>query len=178
MTFSRKNLVLAHITFVLYMLLLFWVISLKCNMAVTISDTKIINAGTTVWERFQKYLSYNSFSAGWKDSVVNIIMFIPVGLLLPFVIKKHSYFNSIIWGMLISTAFEVLQIISCIGMFTYIDIINNTVGALIGVVLHSIFKRNAKEKPLAIAFVIHILFISAILVYATLNTINNIHLYL
>lgn len=177
MQITRKILRLAKITFVLYMLLLFWVIALKCNMPVSISDTKAMNAGTTLLERFQRYLSYRSFKSSWEDSVVNVLLFVPGGMLLPFLFQKSPYSKSILTTFLLAVGFEVLQIVSCIGMFTYVDIINNSLGGIIGTVIHFFLRKIAKEKPLSITFYVLCFTMLVVLAYATYNTIIHIEMY-
>ena len=175
---SRKISALACTIFLMYMLLLFWIISLKCNMEITISDTQIMNAGTTLSERFRTHLSYKIFYVDLKDTLVNIILFLPLGMVLPFLMKKRVYLNSIFLGALISVAFEVFQIISCIGMFTYGDIIYNTIGVILGATIYVILIKTADEKRLSTAFIIHILILIPVLNYAAVNTAKNIHLYI
>ena len=153
-------------------------VAAKGYLGITISDTQIMNAGTTLSERFRTYLSYKVFFVDWEDTLVNIILFLPLGMVLPFLMKKRVYLNSILSGAVISVAFEVFQIVSCIGMFTYGDIIYNTLGVIIGSTLYVILIKTAKEKSLTIAFIVHILILIPVLIYATINTVNNIHLYI
>lgn len=177
MQITRKTLNLAKITFVLYMLLIFWVISLKCNMPVPISDTKAINRGLDIFERFMTYLPRDSFALSPTDATVNALLFVPIGMLLPFLYKRHIYVRSALACMLISAALEIFQIISCIGMFTYSDIIANTLGGVIGALVHFFLRKIAKEKPLAVTFYIIISASVITLIYAVVNTAVNIELY-
>ncbi len=146
-------------------------------MPVPISDTKAINRGLDLFERFMTYLSRGSFALSPTDAIVNMLLFVPIGLLLPFLYKKHPYVTSMVTGALISAGLEVLQIISCIGMFTYSDIIANTAGAIIGAALHFFLIKITKEKPLTWAFYIIIFASIIVLTYATVNTVINIELY-
>lgn len=178
MTYSQKTVKLAKITLILSMLLLFWIIALKCNMPAPISDTRAMNEGTTLAERFERYLSYKTFSSSLTDTVANILLTLPIGMLLPFVFTKRPYLLSCLLSFLIAVGFEVFQIISCIGMFTYIDIINNTLGGLLGVLTHFFLRKIVREKPLNAIFSFLIVGISLALVFATVNTIVHIELYI
>ena len=82
MVLTKKIKRLALITFILYMLVLFWIIILKCNMKVPISDTRALNEGKDLWQRFSEYLVTKTVKTDFKDSVVNVILFLPVGMLL------------------------------------------------------------------------------------------------
>ena len=177
MKITKKIHTLSIIVFILYMLLLVWIIALKCNMRLAILDAKIYNRMFTLTERFEMYLSYFA-KTDFEDGAVNVLVFIPLGLLFPFLFKKHIYSKTILFGFLMSAAFEILQIINCIGAFTYIDIINNTAGALLGAILHRLLRPHAKERPLEITFVVLIFILIPTLIAATLNTIAHIEYYL
>lgn len=73
----------------------------------------------------------------------NILMFIPVGILMPFIFKKTQRFRwALLGGFLFTFCIESLQFILCLaGMclreFDVDDLILNTLGALVG---HGIYK--------------------------------------
>lgn len=66
--------------------------------------------------------------------LLNILMFVPCGILLPpiYKIKKLEFVNTILTGMLISCCIEVLQLILRRGLFEFDDIIHNTIGCAVG----------------------------------------------
>ena len=177
MTLTKKIKRLALVTFILYMLVLFWIIALKCNMKVTISDTKTMNAGKSLLERFNIYLHLNTVKSNPPDSLVNVLLFVPVGMLFPFFPRKHKYLDTVILGFIMTVGFEVLQIVSCVGMFTYADLIHNTAGAAIGALIHFLLLKIAKEKPLSITFYILIAILGVTTVIGYVNTIINIGIY-
>ena len=177
MQITKKISRLALITFILYMLLVFWVIALKCNMEITISDTKIMNRGLSLGERFKMYLSMRSFKSGTRDALVNMILFLPIGMLLPFFPKKLPYLKALFGCIGLTIGFEILQIIDCIGMFTYADLIYNTLGGAFGIALHFLLRRIVKERALEITLLSHIVFISLCDIGALINTLINIRIY-
>ena len=178
MVLTKKIKRLALITFILYMLVLFWIIALKCNMKVPISDTRAMNAGKTLAERFDLYLRLKTVRSDAADSLVNIILFIPVGMLLPFFMRKLKYAKTVIIGFLMTVGFEVLQIITCFGMFTYADLIHNTAGAAIGALIHFLLLKIAKEKPLTITFYILFAILGITTLIGYINTAINIGIYI
>ena len=147
-------------------------------MKVPISDTRALNEGKDLWQRFSEYLVTKTVKTDFKDSVVNVILFLPVGMLLPFFFKKWKYLKTCAVGFLITAFLEIFQIISCYGWFTYADIIHNTAGAAIGALIHFLLLKIAKEKPLSITFYVlfAVLGITAIIGY--INTIINIGIYI
>ena len=174
---TKKIRRLCFVTFVLYMLLLIWIIALKCNMREAILGAKIYNQMFTLTERFELYLSYFA-KTDFEDGAVNVLFFVPLGMLMPFLIRKCAFVKTVFYCFLISAGFEVLQIINCVGAFTYIDIINNTVGGIIGAIIYLLLYKKAKEKPLAITFAVLICLLIPILVAAAMNTVAHIDYYL
>ena len=178
MEITKKIKTQALITFILYMLVLFWIIILKCNMKVPISDTRALNEGKDLWQRFSEYLVTKTVKTDFKDSVVNVILFLPVGMLLPFFFKKWKYLKTCAVGFLITAFLEIFQIISCYGWFTYADIIHNTAGAAIGALIHFLLLKIAKEKPLSITFYVLFAVLGATTLIGYVNTVINIGIYI
>ncbi|MCD8502893.1 MAG: VanZ family protein [Bacillaceae bacterium] len=78
--------------------------------------------------------AWNSFSLRhWQFVILNIVMFVPLGTLLPLI---NSKFRKVGWtigaGILFTITIESLQLITGRGSFVLDDIFNNTVGAIIG----------------------------------------------
>jgi glycopeptide antibiotics resistance protein len=76
-----------------------------------------------------------------KEIILNIIMLVPFGVLLP-LIKKQNILYVVSKAFLLSLSIELLQpFISSSRAFDVTDIITNTTGALIGYLLYIIFKK-------------------------------------
>jgi glycopeptide antibiotics resistance protein len=74
-------------------------------------------------------------------SIENIILFIPMGLLLPFLWKKFRHFISCtLFGILFSLAIEVSQLLTKRGFFQIDDILTNMVGCAMGFGLSSLIR--------------------------------------
>ncbi len=63
--------------------------------------------------------------------ILNIILFIPFGFMFPIIHQKLSK-STIAYGALFSLAIEIMQYISGRGLADIDDLINNTLGAVIG----------------------------------------------
>lgn len=79
---------------------------------------------------FQGYVQ--PIGGNYKDVVVNIIGFIPIGLLAVQILEKHQIFKAMLVGLLVSLAIECSQLIWKRGTFDVDDLFNNTLGVLIG----------------------------------------------
>lgn len=67
-----------------------------------------------------------------QSMVLNIGIFIPLGMLTACTTKRWRFIKSVFWGMVITVCIEVLQLIMKTGYFEYDDMINNTIGAAMG----------------------------------------------
>lgn len=73
------------------------------------------------------------FENAFSNIMGNIILFLPIGILLPLVSKFFlNALNVIVTTLLVSVIFECLQLIYNLGDFTLDDVIYNTIGGIIG----------------------------------------------
>ena len=177
MEITKKARQLSVVAFVLYFLLLIWIIALKCNMQNAILDAKIFNRDFTLAERVEMQLGRFS-NTDFEDGILNILFFVPLGLTMPFLANKHACVKTVLFCFLISAGFEFLQLFNCIGRFTYIDIINNTIGGITGALMHLWLRPRAKEKPLEVVLIILNVILTVMCIAATANTIVHIEYYL
>ena len=78
--------------------------------------------------------AYNSFSIReWRNIILNILMFVPLGFMIPLLFKKcKRWYITYLKGFGATLFIEILQLISKRGIFELDDIINNTLGCIIG----------------------------------------------
>lgn len=76
------------------------------------------------------------------ESLLNIILLLPVGILLPIVIgNKVRWWKGLLIGIVISSSIELLQLILCRGLFEFDDIIHNSIGCMIGIFIGNFIER-------------------------------------
>lgn len=118
--------------------ILFWGLFI-CYMVVVLGVTLLDRGGH--WQNNKMmplFYSYKdawvNFSAtSWRNIILNICMFIPFGFLLPSGISFFRRFWKTYFAGLIFTVFiEGVQMLLSRGIFELDDIMNNTVGAMIG----------------------------------------------
>ena len=90
-------------------------------------------------EPFWTYRQYYTDDFTQFEIKINILMFIPIGFLLPMVIKKPVWLPPII-GTGISVIIELIQLITHRGMCETDDVISNTIGFLIGYVVYFLIR--------------------------------------
>ena len=82
-----------------------------------------------------------------KEIVLNMILFFPAGLLLPFVFHKKILIRyAALLGVSGSAVIECSQLIFCRGLFEWDDMIGNSIGTMIGCIIsnqivHKIWKN-------------------------------------
>ena len=65
----------------------------------------------------------------------NIMLFVPIGILFPLVIKRKRWQHILFIGAILSLVVETIQLITSRGFFEVNDIILNTLGAMVGYAL-------------------------------------------
>ncbi len=84
-----------------------------------------------------------------EDLLLNIILFMPLGFLLPFIVKKLNFWKTAWISALFSAAIETTQYLAHWGCCDIDDIFNNTLGACIGYGCYQIFLRLFGSKILS-----------------------------
>lgn len=77
-----------------------------------------------------------------NHDLTNMLMFVPLGLLLPLINRKvfHTVSFSFLFGMVVSTLIESIQLLFRLGECDINDIIANTLGAVVGYLLCVLLK--------------------------------------
>lgn len=107
--------------------------------------------------------------------IFNMLMFSPLGFLLPFLTKKGEKFSvACLVSFFVTLSVEVLQLVTGRGIFELDDLLHNLVGSMFGYfvsafILETARNRKVKRKPLlrmtAVPLFFAALTIAAVLVY-------------
>jgi len=174
--FFQKKYPLRLATFLSISFLLCWVMTV---FALTTSDRPLMYTGQVNMSLFSGYVSaWNKWSlAEFQLIIFNMIMFLPLGMLLPFIHPKYKSFWRVFFISLTFTAgIEVFQLVTGKGIFELDDLFHNTLGSIAGyflimVFLLSIEKRKLHWRALGKAFIIPLSFVGiiglAFIVYET-----------
>ena len=136
--------------FLLYCLLMFWLLlGQRMDSLDFLRDSgdaryNFVPLKTIRWYLELPKITTDSYLLrhGYINLIGNIVMFIPLGLLLPKVCKPMKQF----WTFLLSAivgivAMEVLQLLSGLGICDVDDLILNLFGAMIGYLFYRIFTK-------------------------------------
>ncbi|MGN0674005.1 MAG: VanZ family protein [Anaerovoracaceae bacterium] len=111
----------------------------------------LLVAGVTIfsrppWERgfeLVPFWSYGAIARGvpgmqLREMVLNCIMFLPAGELLPFIFGRPlRWHRGLLFGAVCSGCIEIAQLVSCKGRCETDDIIHNSIGCMVGCVVDS-----------------------------------------
>ncbi|EHO17679.1 hypothetical protein HMPREF9623_00533 [Stomatobaculum longum] len=94
-----------------------------------------------IW-RFWHYRHILGYRAFILNTFGNVFAFVPFGFFLPIVSgKRHSFFRSLIAGVLFSGLIETAQLLTRLGSFDVDDIFLNTIGVVAGYFIFRLFLR-------------------------------------
>ena len=78
--------------------------------------------------------------------VLNILLYIPLGYLLPFIFEKLKAWQVVLIAAACSTLTEVAQYVFRIGYVEVDDILNNTLGCIIGLLIHQCIRLCTSQR--------------------------------
>ena len=86
-------------------------------------------ANFTLFKTIRMYINYSYMLNSFENLVGNVVVFIPFGFLIPYVLKRgRNFFVMLINAFLFVLGIEVFQLFSAFGAFDVDDILLNCVG--------------------------------------------------
>ena len=67
-----------------------------------------------------------------SENYLNILLFVPIGFLVGLVARKYRLICAVLVGLYVSETIECAQLIWHKGTFDVNDLMNNTIGAMVG----------------------------------------------
>ena len=92
------------------------------------------------------YEAFQSNDYLFKVIIFNIVSFIPIGLLIRFIINEKPMLISVIISFILSLSIEICQYSTNKGIFDIDDLINNMIGAIIGCFIGTLLIRYLKSN--------------------------------
>lgn len=80
--------------------------------------------------------------------ILNILLFIPFGYMLPCIFKKlqKALWGVVLIGFFCSLLTEIVQLVTHLGWFDLDDLLNNTIGCILGIILYRVFLKERKAE--------------------------------
>lgn len=109
-------------------------------MVLTLNEVVFSRPTTEAYQyNFQPFWSYNAIMDGRKDLIkehyLNVALFIPLGMLIWFVLEQRKWWKALLFGCAVSMFVEVMQLLLKRGFCELDDVMHNTLGCMLGYVL-------------------------------------------
>lgn len=127
----------------LYALILFFLLFKKKSVG-SFQTINLIPFRTIIDYLFNEDVIVRSFA--FSNIMGNIAIFIPLGIYIPLLINKKRIFTNSAIVALISLCVEIVQYILAIGTADVDDIILNTIGGLLGILIFKLVYLIFKDK--------------------------------
>lgn len=102
-------------------------------------------ANFTLFKTIRMYIDYSYMLNSFENLVGNVVVFIPFGFLLPYVLKwGRNFFVMLINAFLFVLGIEVFQLFSAFGAFDVDDILLNCLGAVLGYLVYLVYEAIKK----------------------------------
>lgn len=108
----------------------------------------------------------------YKETVLNILLFIPLGLFLGAFFSSKSMIVVAV-GLLSSLLIECCQLLFKIGIFEIDDVVNNSLGAYIGLLIWELYENYSQKEKLKVRNCILPILFAAMLVMIPISIMRN-----
>lgn len=141
----------------------FWWFVLIFYLFVVVSVTLLRHNGYGGGHIISFFYSYKdawitASETAWRNIILNILMFVPLGFWLPIGKKGfRAFWKTSLVGCLLTVVIEALQLILSLGLFEVADVFNNTLGTMIGYGFYKIielFVQSYKKEQTKLSRVI------------------------
>ena len=150
----------------LYLLIIIWLVLFKFSFH--------ISSKLNVHHRSLNLIPFAAPSIidgkiNYGEMVYNCIFFIPLGLLLSVNFKNAGFLSKLVFIMVFSVTLELIQYIFAIGATDITDVITNTIGGFLGLILYSVSSNyiNAEKLDRVIIFSGIFLFVIFVTMYGS-----------
>lgn len=145
------------VLFFVYLIALAWILLFKLGVKFSYMENRQINLFP-----FENLIKYGQIDL--IETIMNVVIFIPMGIYSGILFKNWNLGKKILFCFLFSFFVEGIQYIFKFGSFDISDIITNTLGGIIGllifIVIEKIFKNRAQKLINIISCIATILIIA------------------
>ncbi|WP_315168161.1 VanZ family protein [Metaclostridioides mangenotii] len=171
---NNKTNKLTNVLFIIYLIALFWIIVFKFNVQFSyMGNMRSINLIP-----FSESLIING-KLHFSEIIMNVVIFLPLGIYVGILFKRWIIGKKLFLFFLISLICEGFQFILGVGASDITDIINNTLGGIIGLMIYKGIEKVFKNSDKAQKFMNIIAIIGTILMILLLLLlkINNLWIF-
>ncbi len=131
---------LARALFAAYVIILVWLVMFKFSIHIS----SVLHYD----KRSLNLVPFSNASGSSGESVDNVLVFIPLGVLMSVNFKRMSFWGKLLTVLVSSIAAETFQYIFAIGATDITDVITNTLGGLIGIISYDLCSKHVDQQRL------------------------------
>ncbi len=135
---------LTNVLFIIYLVALLWILVFKLGVRFSYMESRSVNLIP-----FSEPLILNGKIDFW-EMILNAVIFVPLGIYAGILFERWTFGKKVFLFFLISLMVEGLQFILSVGAFDITDIIINTLGGIIGLMIlkaiEKVLKTNLKAQ--------------------------------
>ena len=138
MTFSKDNTSANKITkalLIIYLAALFWILLFKLGVRFSYMEKRDVN----LIPFSELFISNGKIDLA--EIILNVVIFVPLGIYAGVLFKRWSFGKKLFFFFLLSLVFEMLEFFFKIGAFDITDIITNTIGGIIGLLMFTAIEK-------------------------------------
>ena len=119
---------LTTVLFIIYVIALCWILLFKLGVQFSYMENRSINLIP-----FREFFLYGKIDV--VEIILNVLIFVPLGIYTGMLFDKWIFGKNLFFFFLFSLIVEGLQFILAIGAFDITDVITNTLGGIIGLII-------------------------------------------
>lgn len=136
-----------YVLFIIYLISLFWILLLKLGVRFSNGGNRSVNLIP-----FSEPLILNG-RIDFGEMILNVVVFIPLGIYAGVLYGSWTFGKKLLLFFLVSFVVEGLQFILAIGAFDITDIITNTLGGIVGLIIFKAIEAVSKSSVKAQKFI-------------------------
>jgi glycopeptide antibiotics resistance protein len=135
------------VLFMIYLLVLCWVLLLKLGVRFSYMENRSVNLIP-----FREAVILNGKMDVW-EIMLNVVIFVPLGIYAGILWARWIFGKKLFFIFLMSVIVEGLQFILAVGAFDLTDIITNTLGGIMGLMLFKAIEKAFHNRVKAQKFI-------------------------
>lgn len=138
---SKSQRIVSYVVFGIYFVFLVWLVLFKLN----INLTEVRHARTVNLIPFWCDTGAGSL-LHLQEMFCNVLIFIPLGIYVCIFWQDIAFWKKILPCFALSLLFETLQFAFALGVSDVTDLITNTLGGVVGILLYTLLRGALREK--------------------------------
>ena len=126
---------LTTVLFMIYLIAIGWILLLKLGVRFSYMGKRSVNL-----------VPFSEPSILTSENILNVVIFVPLGIYAGTLFERWIFSKKLLFFFLLSLSVEALQYILRVGAFDVTDIINNTLGGLIGLMIFETIKKTVNSS--------------------------------